>query len=71
MRIRCPHPFRRRLLQLQKPRRLKPNRSLRLSAGVYRSQLTVAGLAKLGLDDPSTAGIWTFTVHPGGAFEVQ
>jgi hypothetical protein len=39
-------------------------------AGVYRSQLTVAGLAKLGLDDPSTAGIWTFTVHPGGAFEL-
>jgi hypothetical protein len=41
-----------------------------LPAGVYRSKLTVATLRKLGVDDPSTAGIWTFSVHAGGAYEV-
>jgi hypothetical protein len=47
-----------------------PSEVSNLPAGVYRTEITVASLRKLGVDDPQGAGIWTFTVHPGGAYEV-
>ncbi len=34
--------------------------------GVYRTELTLARVRQLGLDDPSNAGTWTLTVQSGG-----